>query len=74
MGALVFLAFSGLAEGVLLFALTFLFADLDNLICGKGKLSRKLREVIQIAVISIEGMPLIFQNAEYHQADLNSQK
>ncbi|MFT4577904.1 MAG: energy-coupling factor transporter transmembrane protein EcfT [Nitrospinales bacterium] len=45
---------------------------LDSLIFFKGKLGRKLKEILQIAVMSIEVLPLIFKEAERQLAELKS--
>jgi|SaaInlStandDraft_7_1057024.scaffolds.fasta_scaffold42918_2 energy-coupling factor transporter transmembrane protein EcfT len=45
---------------------------LDSLIFFKGKLGRKLKEVLQIAVMSIEILPLIFKEAERQLAELKT--
>ena len=45
---------------------------LDSLIFFKGRLGRKLKEILQIAVISIEVLPLIFKEAERQLAELKS--
>jgi energy-coupling factor transporter transmembrane protein EcfT len=45
---------------------------LDSLIFFKGKLGRKLKEILQIAVLSIEVLPLIFKEAERQLAELKS--
>jgi energy-coupling factor transporter transmembrane protein EcfT len=47
---------------------------LDSLIFFKGKLGRKLKEILQIAVMSIEVLPLIFKEAERQLAELKSAK
>lgn len=52
---------------------TTLLTELDSLVSDKGRLGKKLREIIQIAVMSIEVMPLIFQKAECQLADFSSQ-
>ena len=45
---------------------------LDSLIFFKGKLGRNLKEILQIAVMSIEVLPLIFKEAERQLAELKS--
>jgi energy-coupling factor transporter transmembrane protein EcfT len=45
---------------------------LDSLIFFKGKLGIKLKEILQIAVMSIEVLPLIFKEAERQLAELKS--
>ncbi len=47
-------------------------AGLDSLIFFKGKLGRKLQEILQIAVMSIEILPHIFKEAERQLAELKS--
>ena len=47
-------------------------AGLDSLIFFKGKLGRKLKEILQIAVMSIEVLPLIFKEAERQLAELKT--
>ena len=47
---------------------------LDSLIFFKGKLGRNLKEILQIAVMSIEVLPLIFKEAERQLAELKSAK
>jgi energy-coupling factor transporter transmembrane protein EcfT len=47
---------------------------LDSLIFFKGKWGRKLKEILQIAVISVEVLPLIFREAERQLAELKSMK
>jgi energy-coupling factor transporter transmembrane protein EcfT len=45
---------------------------LDSLIFFKGRLGRKLKEILQIAVMSIEVLPYIFKEAERQLAELKS--
>jgi energy-coupling factor transporter transmembrane protein EcfT len=45
---------------------------LDSLIFFKGKLGRNLKEILQIAVMSIEVLPLIFKEAERQLEELKS--
>jgi energy-coupling factor transporter transmembrane protein EcfT len=45
---------------------------LNSLIFFNGNLGRKLKEILQIAVISIEVLPLIFKEAERQLAELKS--
>ena len=45
---------------------------LDSLIFFKGKLGRKLKEILQIAVMSIEVLPHIFKEAERQLAELKT--
>ncbi len=45
---------------------------LDSLIFFKGKLGRKLRDILQIAVMSVEVLPFIFKEAERQLAELKS--
>jgi energy-coupling factor transporter transmembrane protein EcfT len=45
---------------------------LDSLIFFKGRLGRKLKEILQIAVMAIEVLPHIFKEAERQLAELKS--
>ena len=45
---------------------------LNSLILFNGKLGRKLKEILQIAVMSIEVLPLIFKEAERQLAELKT--
>lgn len=47
---------------------------LDSLIFFKGRWGRKLKEILQIAVMSIEVLPHIFKEAERQLAELKSEE
>jgi energy-coupling factor transporter transmembrane protein EcfT len=47
---------------------------LDSLIFFKGKLGRNLKEILRIAVMSIEVLPIIFKEAERQLAELKSEE
>jgi energy-coupling factor transport system permease protein len=47
---------------------------LDRLIFFKGKWGRELKEILQIAVMSIEVLPHIFKEAERQLAELKSEE
>jgi energy-coupling factor transporter transmembrane protein EcfT len=57
---------------VLIITTSDFLTGLDSLIFFKGKLGRNLKEILQIAVMSIEVLPLIFKEAERQLEELKS--
>ena len=57
---------------VLIITTSDFLTGLDSLIFFKGKLGRNLKEILQIAVMSIEVLPLIFKEAERQLEQLKS--
>ncbi len=63
-----------LVSAILMRTTSNLLEGLDGLVCDQGILGRKIKELIRIAVMSIELLPMIFQKAERQLADFKSQE
>ncbi|MBT5469579.1 MAG: hypothetical protein HOK41_03155 [Nitrospina sp.] len=61
-----------LISAILMRTTSNLLEGVDNLICDQGIVGKKIKELIRIAVMSIELLPLIFQKAERQLAELKS--